>query len=113
MNNSFFIGRLVKDPELRTTESGKKVVNVAIAVPRSYKNSDGNYDADFIDCTFWEHHANYVSKMKSGNEIAVQGRTETKIYEKENGTKVKDYNLIVDEVKNLEKNMEKSKEMDN
>ena len=53
MNNSFFIGRLVKDPELRTTESGKKVVNVAIAVPRSYKNSDGNYDADFIDCTFW------------------------------------------------------------
>ena len=103
MNNSFFIGRLVKDPELRTTESGKKVVNVAIAVPRSYKNSDGSYDADFIDCTFWEHHANYVSKMKSGNEIAVQGRTETKIYEKENGTKVK----------NLEKNIEKSKEMDN
>lgn len=112
MNNSFFIGRLVRDPELKTTESGKKVVNTTIAVQRSYKNSDGSYDADFIDCTFWEHNAEYVSKMKSGNQLAVQGRTETRIYEKENGNKVKDYNLIVDSIKNLEKTNEKSKEMD-
>lgn len=113
MNNSFFIGRLVRDPELKTLENGKKVVNTTIAVQRSYKNSDGNYDADFIDCTFWEHNAEYISKMKSGNQLAVQGRTETRIYEKENGMKVKDYNLIVDSIKNLEKTNEKSKEMDN
>ena len=55
MNNTYFIGRLVTDPELKELENDKKVVNVTIAVPRSYKNKDGNYDADFLDCTFWDH----------------------------------------------------------
>lgn len=112
MNKTFFIGRLVKDPELKETESGKKVVNATIAVQRSYKNSNGEYDADFLDCTFWEHNAEYVSKMSSGNQLAVQGRTETKIYERSDGSKVKDYNVIVDEVQNLEKTYNKSKEME-
>ena len=97
MNNTFFIGRLVTDPELKETDNGKKVVNVTVAVPRSYKNKDGNYDADFIDCTFWEHN--------------VQGRTETKLYEKD-GKKIKDYNVVVDSCKNLDKTKENSNEMD-
>lgn len=115
MNYNYFIGRLVTDPELKETESGKKVVNVTIAVQRSYKNKDGNYDADFLDCAFWDHNAEYVSKMEKGNEIAVHGRTETKLYEKD-GKKVKDYKVIVDNCKNLEKTKdyekEESKEMD-
>ncbi len=111
MNNTFFIGRLVTDPELKETDNGKKVVNVTVAVPRSYKNKDGNYDADFIDCTFWEHNAEYVSKMSKGNELAVQGRTETKLYEKD-GKKIKDYNVVVDSCKNLDKTKENSNEMD-
>lgn len=111
MNNTYFIGRLVTDPELRETESGKKVVNVTVAVPRSYKNKDGNYDADFIDCAFWDHNAEYVSKMSKGNELAVQGRTETKLYEKD-GIKIKDYKVIADSCKNLEKTKQNSNEMD-
>ncbi len=111
MNNTYFIGRLVTDPELRETESGKKVVNVTVAVPRSYKNKDGNYDADFIDCAFWDHNAEYVSKMSKGNELAVQGRTETKLYEKD-GNKIKDYKVVVDSCKNLDKTKENSNEMD-
>lgn len=112
MNNTFFIGRLVKDPELKETENGKKVVNTTIAVQRSFKNPNGEYDADFLDCTFWGHNAEYVSKMSSGNQVAVQGRTETKIYEKSDGSKAKDYKVIVDEILNLEKNYNKSKEME-
>lgn len=111
MNNTYFIGRLVTDPELRETESGKKVVNVTVAVPRSYKNKDGNYDADFIDCAFWDHNAEYVSKMSKGNELAVQGRTETRLYEKD-GNKIKDYKVVVDSCKNLDKTKENSNEMD-
>lgn len=111
MNNTYFIGRLVTDPELRETESGKKVVNVTVAVPRSYKNKDGNYDADFIDCAFWDRNAEYVSKMSKGNELAVQGRTETRLYEKD-GNKIKDYKVVVDSCKNLDKSKENSNEMD-
>ena len=111
MNNTYFIGRLVTDPELRETESGKKVVNVTVAVPRSYKNKDGNYDADFIECAFWDHNAEYVSKMSKGNELAVQGRTETRLYEKD-GNKIKDYKVVVDSCKNLDKSKENSNEMD-
>lgn len=111
MNNTYFIGRLVTDPELRETETGKKVVNVTVAVPRSYKNKDGNYDADFIDCAFWNHNAEYVSKMSKGNELAVQGRTETRLYEKD-GNKIKDYKVVVDSCKNLDKSKENSNEMD-
>lgn len=111
MNNTYFIGRLVTDPELRETESGKKVVNVTVAVSRSYKNKDGNYDADFIDCAFWDHNAEYVSKMSKGNELAVQGRTETRLYEKD-GNKIKDYKVVVDSCKNLDKSKENSNEMD-
>lgn len=111
MNNTYFIGRLVTNPELRETETGKKVVNVTVAVPRSYKNKDGNYDADFIDCAFWDHNAEYVSKMSKGNELAVQGRTETRLYEKD-GNKIKDYKVVVDSCKNLDKSKENSNEMD-
>ena len=51
LNQVVLVGRLVRDPELRETEEGKKVTNITIAVPRSYKNIDGEYDTDFIDCT--------------------------------------------------------------
>lgn len=111
MNNTYFIGRLVADPELKELESGKKVVNATVAVPRSYKNKDGKYESDFIDCVFWDYNAEYVSKMSKGNELAVQGRTETKLYEKD-GIKVKDYKVIADSCKNLEKTKLNSKEMD-
>ena len=50
INQLVVIGRLVKDPELRKTESGKNVANVTLAVPRSYKNPNGEYDTDYIDC---------------------------------------------------------------
>ena len=53
LNQIVIVGRLVKDPELRETDSGKKVTNITLAVPRSYKNVSGEYETDFIDCTLW------------------------------------------------------------
>ena len=47
LNQLIVIGRLVKDPELKKTETGKNVANITLAVPRSYKNQEGEYDTDF------------------------------------------------------------------
>jgi len=110
LNQFVIVGRLVNSPKLRKGEKGN-VTEITLAVPRSYKNKDGNYDADFIDCAFWDHNAEYVSKMSKGNELAVQGRTETRLYEKD-GKKQKDYKVVVDSCKNLDKTKENSNEMD-
>lgn len=47
LNQTVLVGRLVSDPELRETENGNKVTNVTLAVPRSFKNVNGEYDTDF------------------------------------------------------------------
>ena len=47
LNQTVIVGRIVRDPELRETESGNKVTNITLAVPRSYKNADGEYETDF------------------------------------------------------------------
>ncbi len=54
LNQTVIVGRLVKDPELRETEAGHKVTNITVAVPRSYKNVNGEYDTDFISCVLWK-----------------------------------------------------------
>lgn len=50
LNQTVIVGRIARDPELRETENGKKVTNVTLAVPRSFKNSNGEYETDFISC---------------------------------------------------------------
>ena len=68
LNQVVLVGRIVKNPELRVTDNGKKVTTVTLAVPRSYKNSDGEYDTDFLDCTLWTNVAeNTVQYCQTGN----------------------------------------------
>ena len=62
VNNYFCVGRLVNEPEVKELEDGKKVTNITIAVPRSYKNADGEYETDFIDCTIWNNVAQSTSE---------------------------------------------------
>ena len=50
LNQSILVGRIVREPEVRETEAGVKVSNITLAVPRSYKNVNGEYDTDFISC---------------------------------------------------------------
>lgn len=54
LNQTVLVGRLVRDPELRETDSGRKVTNITLAVPRSYKNLNGEYDTDYISCVLWK-----------------------------------------------------------
>ena len=85
LNQTVLVGRLVKDPELKETETGRKITRITLAVPRSYKNIDGEYETDFIECTLWsgvaESTVEYCSK---GDLLGVKGRIQTSNYEDEN-----------------------------
>lgn len=82
LNQTVLVGRLVKDPELRETDSGNKVTNITLAVPRSYKNIHGEYDTDFISCVLWKGIAeNTVEYVKKGDLLGVKGRLQSRSYE--------------------------------
>lgn len=90
MNKAMLIGRLVKDPELKMTETSKReVCQFTIAVNRPYTNEDGERQADFINCVVWDKLAENLSKyQKKGNQIAVEGRIQTRNYEDKDGKRV-------------------------
>ncbi len=84
LNQIVIVGRLVRDPELRTTENGKNVTNITLAVPRSYKNSNGEYETDFVDCVLWTGIAETTTEYcKKGDLLGIKGRVQTRIYEKD------------------------------
>lgn len=86
LNQVVLVGRLTKDPEVITTEKGKKLSYITIAVNRAYKNADGNYETDFIHCVLWNSVAqNTTDFCKCGDVIGVKGRIETDNYKDENG----------------------------
>ena len=75
LNQVVMVGRLVEKPIIEENENGKKICNITLAVPRSYKNAEGVYDTDFIKCTLCngiaENTAEYCYK---GDLIGVKGR---------------------------------------
>ena len=62
MNKVIITGNLTKDPEKRTTHQGTSVTSFTVAVQRRFKNQDGNYDADFINCVAWRGTADFVTQ---------------------------------------------------
>ena len=88
LNNTVLVGRLVSDPELFETESGKKVTRITLAVPRPYKNVNGEYDTDYIGCKLWQGVAQSTTEYcKKGDLLGVKGRIQTSSYETEQGIK--------------------------
>lgn len=99
LNQIILVGRLVKTPELFSTENGKKGSIVTLAVARSFKNQDGEYDTDFIDCTLWTAIAeNTAEYCKTGDVIGVRGRVQSRIIDNEDGTKYKKIEIIAEKV---------------
>lgn len=90
LNQLVIVGRLTQNPEIKELENGKKVSTITIAVPRSYKNADGMYNTDFIQCTLWNGIAeNTAEYCKKGDIVGVKGRIQTGSYETESGEKYK------------------------
>lgn len=88
LNQVVLAGRLVSDPEIFTTDNNKKKTLVTVAVPRSYKNTEGNYDTDFIRCVLWNGIAESTSEYcRKGDIVGVKGRLQTSSYEKDGETR--------------------------
>ena len=88
MNKILLVGRLTRDPEVRSTSTGTSTANFTVAVSRNFKNKEGNYDADFLPCVAFRAQADFVSKFfKKGSLIGVEGRVQTRNYDAQDGTK--------------------------
>lgn len=85
MNIIAIKGRLVRDPEIRQTQSGVSVTNITVAVDRSY-SAGGEKQTDFFDCVFWRQGAEFVSKyFKKGKEIIVTGEMQSRKWQDKDG----------------------------
>lgn len=86
LNLVALMGRLVYDPELKTTQNGTNVCSFRIAVDRSFARQGEERKADFIDVTAWRQTAEFVSKyFQKGSMIAIEGSLQTRQYQDKNG----------------------------
>lgn len=99
LNHVSIMGRLARDPELRTTTSGKSVVSFTIATDRNRKDANGQNQTDWIRMTAWEKTAEFICKyFQKGSKIAIDGRLQSKTYQDKNGNNRTDMEVVVEEV---------------
>ena len=99
LNSVILMGRLVADPELRTTTTGKSVATFRIAVDRGYSKNAAERTADFITIVAWEQTANFVCRyFAKGSMIAIQGSIQTRQYEDKTGAKRTAFEVVAREV---------------
>ena len=99
LNNAVIMGRLVADPELRTTGSGISVTSFTVAVDRRFVRQGEERQTDFIDVIAWRQTAEFVSKyFRKGSMIAVQGSIQTRSYEDKMGNKRTAVEVVADNV---------------
>ena len=86
LNIVAIMGRMVKDPELKTTNSGKSVCSFRIANDSGYKDASGQSQTNWLDVTAWGKTAEFVCKyFQKGSLIAIDGRLQTRQYQDKNG----------------------------
>lgn len=101
MNKSFLIGRLTRDPEQRTTQSGISCATFTLAVPRRVAK-DGERQADFINVVAWRQLADLCARyLTQGRQVAVIGQIQTRNYQAQDGTKRYVTEVVADEVEFL------------
>ncbi|EMO7221055.1 TPA: single-stranded DNA-binding protein [Staphylococcus aureus] len=103
LNRTVLVGRLTKDPELRTTQNGVNVATFTLAVNRTFTNAQGEREADFVNVVVFKKQAenvkNYLSK---GSLAGVDGRLQTRNYENKDGQRVFVTEVVADSVQFLE-----------
>ena len=99
LNQVILVGRLVRNPEVYETETGRKRSQITLAVARSYKNQNGEYDTDFISCVLWKGVAeSTVEYCKKGDLVGIKGRIQTRDVELEDETHKKYVEVIAEKV---------------
>ena len=102
MNKVYLIGNLTRDPELAETSSGIKVCRFAIAVNRTYAQSDGTRETDFFNITVWRNQAENCGRyLKKGSKVAIVGSLQNRSYEDKDGIKRNVTDVVANEVEFL------------
>ena len=105
VNQIVLVGRIARAPETKTSENGKTYATLTLAVPRNYKNANGEYDTDFLDCTLWSSVAESTSEYcKTGDMIGVKGRVQSRIVESPDGQKRRKTEIVAERVTFLTSN---------
>ena len=100
MNKVIIIGRFTRDPEIKysTGENATATARFSLAVNRRFKNKEGNYDADFINCVAFGKTAEFIEKyFTKGMAIGITGRIQTGSYTNKEGQKVYTTDVVVEE----------------
>lgn len=99
LNKVVIMGRLTRDPELRTTPTGTSVTNFTIACDRDYTPSNGNKETDFIDVVAWRSTAEFASKYFSKGRMAVvEGRLQMREWKDKDGNNRKIAEIVADNI---------------
>ena len=103
INRVVLVGRLTRDPELRTTGSGISVATFTLAVDRQYTNAQGERGADFFSCVIWRKAAeNFCNFTSKGSLVGIDGRIQTRSYDNKDGQRVYVTEVVVDNFALLE-----------
>lgn len=109
VNSVVLIGRLTRDPELRTTTTGKNVCSFSIAVNKKFKPTDGSPDADFFNIVAWNKDADYVvNYLTKGRLVAVEGRLQQRSYRASDGSNREVVDIVAESVQGLDRPREES-----
>lgn len=102
MNKVVLIGNLVRDPEVRATQSGISVCNFTVAVNRRFKKENGEQETDFLNVIAWRQLAELCGTyLAKGRKVAVTGSIQTRTYEAKDGSKRTAWDIVADEVEFL------------
>lgn len=114
MNKVILIGRLTKDPEMRTTGTGIAVTTFTLAVNRPFTDQSGERTADFINCVAWRKQAENIAKYcQKGTQVAAEGRIQTRSYDGTDGQKRYVTEVICDNVTFLSPKVESNRDTSN
>lgn len=99
INRVIIVGRLTRDPELRTTPNGVNVITFSLAFDNKNRNADGSRSSSFITCTAWRQNADFISKYcKKGTQIGIEGSLQERRFQRRDGSNASVIEIQVDSV---------------
>ena len=105
INQVVLVGRMTRNLELRYTSNEKAVGNFTLAINRRFKNQNGEYETDFIDCVIFGKQAETMAQYtKKGDLIGVEGSIQKRAYEDKEGNKRYSTEIMVEKITFLQTN---------
>jgi single-strand DNA-binding protein len=111
VNKVCLTGRITKNIELKYNQNNVAITSFTLAVTRKFKNQNGEYESDFINCIAYKSTAELLNKyVKKGDLLGIEGRIQTRNYEDKDGKRVYVTEVIVDSIDFLQSRKDESKQ---